>query len=298
MLFIVVVVVVVVVAVAVVVDVVVVVGSLGVDVCSPPSSSLWSSLERFRAGIFGGGAMGVREGFAKAPNRRSRVLLNSVMNHAGKKGSLYGNTFAVLGEEAVSAWGGEGRGVYSMPCTRVRLTSDYLQDAARPLCDSPNTSRRGSRAWCEQAMSAWSVKTRRAPSRHCWDERVYGGHTTTAMHGMGTPSPPPTPWSLVRLMFLCASAATYYTCAESLLDYCEVDQLGPVQQAGLGDIINPLLAGASTGLLYKSTGKIRPDCSMYVAAAYCTNTPGSVFPYISALLVGCLIGWLVGWLVG
>ena len=31
------------------------------------------------------------------------------------------------------------------------------------------------------AMSAWSVKTRRAPSRHCRDARVYG-HTTTAMH--------------------------------------------------------------------------------------------------------------------
>ena len=30
------------------------------------------------------------------------------------------------------------------------------------------------------AMSAWSVKTRRAPSRHCRDARVYG-HTTTAM---------------------------------------------------------------------------------------------------------------------
>ena len=31
-----------------------------------------------------------------------------------------------------------------------------------------------------QAMPAWSVKARRAPSRH-WDARVYG-HTTTAMH--------------------------------------------------------------------------------------------------------------------
>ena len=30
-------------------------------------------------------------------------------------------------------------------------------------------------------MLAWSVKTRRAPSRHCRDARVYG-HTTTAMH--------------------------------------------------------------------------------------------------------------------
>lgn len=52
----------------------------------------------FLSGILGGGAAGVREGIAKAPNRRSRVLMNSVMNHAGKKGSFYGNTFAVLGE--------------------------------------------------------------------------------------------------------------------------------------------------------------------------------------------------------
>ena len=31
------------------------------------------------------------------------------------------------------------------------------------------------------AMSAWSVKTRRAPSRHCRNAKVYG-HTATAMH--------------------------------------------------------------------------------------------------------------------
>jgi len=31
--------------------------------------------------------------------------------------------------------------------------------------------------------------------------------------------------------------------------------MGPVQQAGLGEVINPLLAGASTGLLYKSSGE-------------------------------------------
>ena len=44
-----------------------------------------------------------------------------------------------------------------------------------------------------QAMSAWLVKTRRAPSRHSRDARVYG-HTTTAMHELSTPpplSPPP-----------------------------------------------------------------------------------------------------------
>ena len=48
------------------------------------------------------------------------------------------------------------------------------------------------RTWCKKAMSAWSVKTRRAPSRHCRDARVHG-HTTTAMHGMSTPPNPPPP---------------------------------------------------------------------------------------------------------
>ena len=41
-----------------------------------------------------------------------------------------------------------------------------------------------------QTMSAWLVKTRRAPSRHSRDARVYG-HTTTAMHKPSTPPPPP-----------------------------------------------------------------------------------------------------------
>ena len=39
-------------------------------------------------------------------------------------------------------------------------------------------------------MSAWLVKTRRAPSRHSRGARVYG-HTTTAMHKLSTPPPPP-----------------------------------------------------------------------------------------------------------
>ena len=46
-----------------------------------------------------------------------------------------------------------------------------------------------------QAMSAWAVKTRRAPSRHCGDARVYD-LTTTAMHEHGvhpTPDLPPPP---------------------------------------------------------------------------------------------------------
>ena len=49
------------------------------------------------------------------------------------------------------------------------------------------------RAWCK-AMSSWSMKTLRAPSRHCRDARGYG-HTTKGMHDIEyTPpsrSPPP-----------------------------------------------------------------------------------------------------------
>ena len=37
-------------------------------------------------------------------------------------------------------------------------------------------------------MSTWSVKCRRAPSRHCWDARVYG-HTTTDMPDISTLHP-------------------------------------------------------------------------------------------------------------
>ena len=37
-----------------------------------------------------------------------------------------------------------------------------------------------------QAMSAWLVKTRRAPSRHSRDAKVYG-HATTAIHKPSTP---------------------------------------------------------------------------------------------------------------
>ena len=40
-----------------------------------------------------------------------------------------------------------------------------------------------------QAMSAWLVKTRRAPSRHCSHARVYS-HTTTAMWDMNENTPP------------------------------------------------------------------------------------------------------------
>ena len=54
------------------------------------------------------------------------------------------------------------------------------------------------------AMSAWSVKTRHAPSRHYRDVRVYG-HTTTAMHYMGTP-PLPLKFKVVFLHWICRFA--------------------------------------------------------------------------------------------
>ena len=56
-----------------------------------------------------------------------------------------------------------------------------------------------------RAMFAWSVKARRAPSRHCKDARVHG-HTTTVKHDMITPHPPlvaGAPFALVFASVLC-----------------------------------------------------------------------------------------------
>ena len=48
------------------------------------------------------------------------------------------------------------------------------------------------------AVSAWSVKTRRAPSRHCRDARRVHGHTTTAMHDSEFTSDSPFPYHFPR----------------------------------------------------------------------------------------------------
>ena len=53
-----------------------------------------------------------------------------------------------------------------------------------------------------QTVSAWSVKTGRAPPRHCRDARVYG-HTTTAMYDNECTPPPP---SLSLFCFYTASS--------------------------------------------------------------------------------------------
>ena len=66
---------------------------------------------------------------------------------------------------------------------------------------------RGASRLVQQAMSAWSVKIRRAPSRPCRDARVYG-HTTTAVHEIEYISPIEytTPPSLSLFPSLCTSS--------------------------------------------------------------------------------------------
>ena len=86
----------------------------------------------------------------------------------------------------------------SSVCKKVRLKSDPQKRSSNvvlgrmqlTLHATHPTPHGASRL--VQAMSAWSVKTRRAPSRHCRDARVYG-HTTTAMHDMSTLPPTPSP---------------------------------------------------------------------------------------------------------
>ena len=70
----------------------------------------------------------------------------------------------------------------------ITSESELVSNLHAP-CDSPSTSRFASRLVL--AMSAWSVKTRRAPSRHRRDARVYG-HTTTVVHD-NEYAPPPSP---------------------------------------------------------------------------------------------------------
>ena len=76
---------------------------------------------------------------------------------------------------------------FAPPRAKVRVTTGSWKDAGHPLCDLPNTSRRF-------ALGASNVclETRRAPSRHSRDARVYG-HTTTAMHKLSALPPPPSP---------------------------------------------------------------------------------------------------------
>ena len=60
------------------------------------------------------------------------------------------------------------------------------------------------------AVSAWSVKTRRAPSRHYRAARVYG-HTPTAMHDTQY-TPPPSPPHLLLFFHSLSALACHLRC--------------------------------------------------------------------------------------
>ena len=102
----------------------------------------------------------------------------------------------------------------------ARVTSGSWEDTVHPSRYSPNTSRRfalGAINVC-LSMSAWLVKTRRAPSPHSKDARVYG-HPTRAMHKLSTPPPTPAPdlssgtWTAPRCFsavpFVCRHTAVF-----------------------------------------------------------------------------------------
>lgn len=70
-------------------------------------------------------------------------------------------------------------------------------------------------------------------------------------------------WDCSATAAAVAGVAAYFTCFDAAFDYVGVDQIGLVTQAGVSDYVNPVLAGASTGLLYKSMG-----ASMTLIQAY------------------------------
>ena len=74
---------------------------------------------------------------------------------------------------------------HKVPKSVLRAVLRRMQFTLHATCRTPHGASR-----LVQAMSAWSVKTPRAPSRHSRDGTVYG-HTTTAMHKLSTPPPPP-----------------------------------------------------------------------------------------------------------
>ena len=77
-----------------------------------------------------------------------------------------------------------------MPKPVLRAVHARMQFALHAIRRTPHGASR-----LELAMSAWLVKTRRAPSGHSRDARVYG-HTTKAMHKLSTPPPPRVAWVL------------------------------------------------------------------------------------------------------
>ena len=86
-----------------------------------------------------------------------------------------------------------------------KAVHSWMKLALRATRPTPHGSSR-----LVQAIAAWSVKTRRVPSRHGSDARVYG-HTTAAMHDNEYTTAPAgygffsgrSPWLTVELDYLC-----------------------------------------------------------------------------------------------
>ena len=74
-----------------------------------------------------------------------------------------------------------------MPKSVLRAVVERMQFTLRATRRTPHGASR-----LAQTISAWLVKTRRAPPQHSRDARVYG-HTTMAMHILSTPPPPQRP---------------------------------------------------------------------------------------------------------
>ena len=88
--------------------------------------------------------------------------------------------------------------LYSIPGTTQHfdvLQSTHSNSRCKLTLPPPHTSAQhltGASRFVH-AMSAWSIKTRRAPFRNCRDARVYGHTTTTVMHEISTTLAPTLP---------------------------------------------------------------------------------------------------------
>ena len=72
----------------------------------------------------------------------------------------------------------------SKPACQAVLSG--MQLSLHATCRAPHDASR-----FVHATSAWSMKTRRSPPRHCWDAGV-DGHTPAAVPDISTPPPLPT----------------------------------------------------------------------------------------------------------
>ena len=82
---------------------------------------------------------------------------------------------------AVSESGHTGKSVNSLKPSSTRKSASQVVFSRMQLTLHATLRTTHGASRLVKAVSAWSVKTGRAPSRHCRDARVHG-HTTTAMH--------------------------------------------------------------------------------------------------------------------